>query len=269
MPKTNRTLAYAGESIPFHLSYSKRKTVEIAVHPDGSVVVKAPLGTNETLVENFVYKRVRWIRRQLRHFAQFGPPTPKRQFVGGESHLYLGKQYRLKIRPSATDQVLLKRGFFHIQAVDDTPEHIAMLLEAWYRSKAEVYFAQLFEECWQIFRGPNKTRGAIFATRASRPCHSRVGGNPVLLGPLKKEEVEKPVLKIRKMKTLWGSFSVKSGITLNLELIKAPRACIEYVVIHELCHLLHLNHGPEFYNLLEQFIPDWIKRKRRLETVLS
>ena len=79
MPETNRTLTYAGESIPFHLSYSKRKSLEIAVHPDCSVVVKAPLGTDETLVEDFIYKRVRWIRRQLRYFAQFAPRTPKRQ----------------------------------------------------------------------------------------------------------------------------------------------------------------------------------------------
>ena len=189
MPKTNRTLAYDGESIPFHLSYSKRKTLEIAVHPDCSVVVKAPLGEDETLIEDFIYKRASWIKRQIRYFAEFAPRTPKRQFVGGESHLYLGKQYRLKIRPSATDEVLLKRGFFHIQAVDDKPEHIATLLEAWYWSEAEVYFAQVFEECWQLFQ---------------------------------KNGVDKPGLKIRKMKTLWGSFSVKRGITLNLELIKAP-----------------------------------------------
>ena len=236
MPKTNHTLTYAGESIPFHLSYSKRKTLEIAVHPDGSVVVKAPLGEDETSVENFIYKRARWIKRQISYFAQLGPRTPERQFVGGESHLYLGKQYRLKIRPSDTDEVLLKRDFFHIQAVDDKPEHIEMLLEAWYWSEAEVYFTQVFEECWQLFE---------------------------------KKGADKPALKIRKMKTLWGSFSSKRGITLNLELIKAPRECIEYVAIHELCHLFHLNHGPEFYNLLEQFLPDWKKRKQRLETVLS
>ena len=138
MPETNRTLTYGGETIPVHLQYSKRKSLEIAVHPDGSVVVKAPLGSDEILIQAFLYQRLRWIRRQLRYFAQFEPRTPKRRFVGGESHLYLGKQYRLKIRPSATDEVLLKRGFFYIQAVDDEPEHIAMLLEAWYRSKAEV-----------------------------------------------------------------------------------------------------------------------------------
>ena len=236
MPKTNRTLTYDGETIPFDLQYSKRKSLEIAVHPDGSVVVKAPLGSDEILIQGFLYQRLRWIRRQLRYFAQFEPRTPERQFVGGESHLYLGKQYRLKIRPSDTDEVLLKRDFFHIQTVDDKPEHIAMLLEEWYWSEAEVYFAQVFAECWQLFE---------------------------------KRGVDKPALKIRKMKTLWGSFSVKRGITLNLELIKAPRECIEYVAIHELCHLFHLNHGPEFYNLLEQFLPDWKKRKHRLETVLS
>ena len=233
MPEANRALTYAGESIPFYLRYSKRKSLEIAVHPDGSVVVKAPLGIDEALVEGFVYKRVRWIRRQIRYFAQFEPRTPKRRFVGGESHLYLGRKYRLKIRLSATDEILLKRGFFYVQAVDDEPEHIAMLLEAWYRSKAAVHFPQVLDECWQHFR---------------------------------KKGAAKPALKIRKMKTRWGSFSSKGGVTLNLELIKAPRACIEYVVIHELCHLFHPNHGTEFYNLLECFLPDWLKQKHRLET---
>ncbi len=70
-----------------------------------------------------------------------------------------------------------------------------------------------------------------------------------------KKGMDKPLLKIRKMKTLWGSFSSKGGITLNRELIKAPRECIEYVVIHELCHLLHPNHVPGFYSLLSSLSP--------------
>ena len=77
MPETNRTLAYAGESIPFHLSYSKRKTLEIAVHPDCSVVVKAPLGEDETLIEDFINKRASWIKRQIRYSRSLhrAPPS--------------------------------------------------------------------------------------------------------------------------------------------------------------------------------------------------
>ncbi len=236
MPETKHLITYAGESISYHLTYSQRKSLEIAVHPNGSVVVKAPLGTNEALIKHRIYKRARWIRRQIRYFAQFDPRTPKRRFVGGESHLYLGRKYRLKIRQSEKDSVLLKSGSFYIIAVDNRPEHIAMLLESWYRSKADIYFSQVLEECWHRFP---------------------------------KKGADKPALKIRKMKTRWGSFSRKGGMTLNLELIKAPRECIEYVVIHELCHLLHPNHGTEFYNLLEHFLPDWIKRKHTLEMALA
>ena len=236
MPQSKRTITYGGKSIPFHLSYSKRKSMEIAVHPDGAVVVKAPLGTDERLIEQRVHKRARWISRQILYFAQFEPRTPRRRFVGGESHLYLGRKYRLKIRPSDADAVSLQRGFFNITAVDSKPEHIAALLEKWYRRRAEVYFARVLEECWQ-------------------PFHNK--------------GVNKPTLKIRSMKTRWGSLSGKGAMTLNLELIKAPGECIEYVVIHELCHLLHRNHGPAFYNLLELSLPDWTQRKHKLEMALS
>ena len=236
MPEIQHSIAYAGRSISFHLDRANRKSLEIAVHPDGSVVVKAPVGVDEDLVLRHIRGRARWILRQLRYFAQFEPRTPKRRFVGGESHLYLGKKYRLKIRKSDTDGVLLKQGFFHITAVDSGPEQVAALLKDWYRHRAEIYFSQVLDECWRRFQ---------------------------------KKELDKPRLKIRTMKTRWGSFSRKSGITLNLELIKAPRECIEYVVVHELCHLFHPDHGAKFYDLLVSFLPDWAKRKRKLELTLS
>ena len=236
MPEIQHSIAYAGRSISFHLDRANRKSLEIAVHPDGSVVVKAPVGADDDLVLRHIRGRARWILRQLRYFAQFEPRTPKRRFVGGESHLYLGKKYRLKIRKSDTDDVLLKQGFFHITAIDSGPEQVAALLKDWYRHRAEIYFSQVLDECWRRFQ---------------------------------KKELDKPRLKIRTMKTRWGSFSRKSGITLNLELIKAPRECIEYVVIHELCHLFYPDHGAKFYDLLVSLLPDWVERKRKLELTLS
>lgn len=236
MPQTRRTIRYGSQSIAYRLTRSRRKSLEIAVHPDGEVVVKAPLGADESVVEQRVQKRARWISRQILHFAQFEPRTPERRFVGGESHLYLGRKHRLKITPSDTDGVSLQRGFFHIAAVDSRPEHIAALLERWYRDRASVYFPQAFEECWRPFRSKG---------------------------------VSKPALKIRSMKTRWGSLSGKGVMTLNLELIKAPGECIEYVIIHELCHLLHPHHDRAFYDLLELSLPDWTKRKHKLEMTLS
>lgn len=238
MPKSKHFIICAGKSISFHLHYSNRKSMEIAVHPDGSVVVKAPLGTDKKLIEHRVHKRACWINRQIGYFARFAPRTPKRRFVGGESHLYLGGKYRLKINLSETEGVLLKRGYFHITSVDAGSERVAELLNAWYRRRAEVCFSQVLEECWHRHR-------------------------------FQKKGAEKPTLKIRTMKTRWGSLSKSGGMTLNLDLVKAPRACIEYVIVHELCHLLHLNHGKEFYNLLERLLPDWEKRKLKLEMTLA
>ena len=237
-----RALTYGGESIPYRLRYSARRSLEIAVHPDGAVEVKAPLGADERLIEDRVRRRARWIRRQILHFAQFEPRTPKRRFVGGESHLYLGRKYRLKIRPAGDDgrnpaaPVTLQRGFFNITTADNRPEHIAALLERWYRRRAEIYFARVLDHCWQ---------------------------------PFLNKGVNKPACRIRSMKTRWGSLSGNGVMTLNLELIKAPPECIEYVVIHELCHLFHRNHGAAFYRLLELSLPDWERRKHKLETKLA
>ena len=238
MPQSKHAITYAGKSIPFHLIYSKRKSLEISVAPDNRVSVKAPLGTDEILIEQYVRKRAGWINRQIRYFTQFEPRAVKRRFVGGESHHYLGRKYRLKITPAETDDVLLKQGFFRIATTDARPEHVEKLLENWYRCRASTYFPEMLDQCWRLYHFHN---GAA----------------------------AKPALKIRRMKTRWGSLSKGGRMTLNLELIKAPGECIEYVIVHELCHLLHPHHGKAFYDLLESRLPDWNKRKHRLEMALS
>ena len=84
----------------------------------------------------------------------------------------------------------------------------------------------------------------------------------------KKGDLSKPNLKLQKMEKRWGSLSDKGQLTLNINLIQTPKECIEYVVIHELCHLIYHNHGIEFYKLLEHTLPDWMKRKYKLEMAL-
>lgn len=229
------SVTYGSSEICFQLSFSKRKSLEIAVHPDKSVFVKAPDGTKHSAIEEKIKKRARWIKRQIRYFDQFDPRTPSRKYVSGESHLYLGRNYRLKITKGEEDSVLLKHGFFVVTARNDKADNIESLLSAWYKEKAAYQLHKTFESCWEKF---------------------------------KKEGLLKPTFKISKLKKRWGSLSENGTLTLNLALIKAPKDCIEYVVIHELCHLVHHNHGADFYKLLERSLSDWEKRKYKLEMAL-
>lgn len=229
------TILYGESVIHYELLMMNRRSLEIAVHPNKSVVVKAPMTQSLESVEAKIRKRARWIKRQLKYFSQFDPRTPDRLYVSGETHLYLGKKYRLKIEMSSENRMVLKNGYFVIQAILNTPDKIKGLIEKWYKNRSKVVFSEIFETCWDTFKSKN---------------------------------ISKPTLRIKKMDKRWGSLSQNGQLTLNLSLIKAPKECIEYVVIHELCHLIEHNHGSEFYKLLEQTMPDWMKRKHKLELSL-
>lgn len=229
------SVVYGEGEIPFQLAFSKRKSLEISVHPDKSVFVKAPEGTEQQTIEDKIRKRARWIKKQINYFDQFDPRTPSRKYVGGESHLYLGRKYRLKIELQSKNCIRLKAGFFMVSSESGKPEHIEPLLKGWYREKSEFHLNKIFSECWEKF---------------------------------KREDLDKPTIKIMKLKKRWGSLSKNKKLTLNVDLIKAPKECIEYVIIHELCHLIHHNHSPDFFRLLERSLPDWVKRKHKLEMAL-
>ena len=235
MIRKAESILYGRKEIAFDVLHLQRRVMEIAVHPDKSVVVKAPLGSDPEAIVRRVQRRAGWIHRQMLYFEQFEPKPPPRRYVSGESHLYLGRTYRLKIRKSRTPQVLLKSGYFHIQSPTLSPDHIQTLLEEWYLQKASTCFHAVFHLVWEKFE---------------------------------KTAVAKPDLHIRKMKARWGSLSTNGRLTLNLDLIKAPKECIEYVVIHELCHLSRRRHDSDFYKLLGRCLPDWVQRKQKLELAL-
>jgi len=229
------TIQYGQSVIDYHLSFLNRKSLEIAVYPDKRIVVKAPATSSMAAIEAKIKKRAHWIKKQIAYFNQFEPRTPVRQYLGGESHRYLGRQYRLKIERAERNRILLKNGYFYIESTENHPLHIQALLNEWYKQKAKIYLVKIFDECWNIFN---------------------------------KKGLEKPFLKIQAMEKRWGSLSPKKQLTLNLRLIQASKECIEYVIAHELCHLVHPNHGSDFYNLLEQTMPDWLRRKHKLELSL-
>ncbi len=246
------TISYGKTDIDYELLLMKRTSLEIAVHPDKSVVVKAPKTSTLEAIEGKIKKRARWIKRQIAYFNQFYPRTPDKKYLGGESHLYLGRQYFLKIEVSDKDTLIvgnghyctesipekpehIRNGYFFIESTSSKPEHIKKILDSWYRRQAKMYLPKIFNDCWDGFK-----KGAL----------------------------NKPNLKLQKMDKRWGSLSINGRLTLNVNLIKTPKECIEYVVIHELCHLIHHNHSTEFYKLLDRTLPDWMKRKHKLEMTL-
>jgi len=224
---------YGNTSFAYDVLQVSRKTMEIAVHPNMRVVVKAPLDALQEDIEGKLKKRARWVLRQIDYFQQFEPRTPDRRFVSGETHLYLGRQYRLKVVKADANQVKMTRGRIVVEIDGEVfPERVAGYLEDWYRSRARQYFKECLERCAQDF-----TRRGY----------------------------ELPRLQIKKMRTRWGSLSQSGTLTMNLSLMRAPRECIEYVITHELCHLKYDDHSAGFYRYLERLMPDWERRKRKLE----
>ena len=230
-------IKYGSQIIPFQLEYRKRKTLAISVYPDMSVRVKAPLKRTYCEIEKKVRKRAAWIIEQRYFFSLFLPIQPAKKYISGESHFYLGRQYRLKVVSSTEEQVVLKRGIINVYTKDrNNSSQIKTLLGRWYKQRGTIKYAERLK----LYYAKTKRHGIVL-----------------------------PNIQIRMMKKRWGSCSKQGSIILNTQLIKAPSHCIDYVIMHELCHLKYFNHGKLFYNLLVKVMPDWEKRKKRLEQVIN
>lgn len=236
-------IQYGSHDIEYTLRFAERRTLAIRVHPDARVEVTAPHEATMEKIERVLRSKARWILRQQQAFLSFHPLTPPRLFIAGETHLYLGRQYKLKILPTSTEQpfgrIRAYGGLLEVFSDDKTPAVIEAILDGWYRARAAEWFAKLIPICQAKFPAPYRA--------ALEPC----------------------ALQIRTMEKRWGSCTAKGKLLLNPELVKAPKGCIEYVVLHELCHRIHHDHTRAFYELLAQVLPDWAKWKDRLERSMT
>ena len=208
------------------------KNITLKVKPTCEVILIAPLLTTDEHIEYILKKRKAWISKKIAFYQENYKPQMK-EYVSGENVKYLGKNYRLKIIRSEDECVKLQRGYIQIFIKDkDNFEKKKMLLNEWYLLKSKKYFKKIIAKYSSLVN------------------------------------VDIQNIRIRQMKTRWGSCnSAKSYINLNTELIKKPSNTIEYVIFHELAHLIHPNHSREFYNYLSTYMPDWKKRKERLEMI--
>jgi predicted metal-dependent hydrolase len=223
-------VTYGSRLIDYRVEYSDRKTLGITVTPDMEVIVRAPEHSTDDRIGKQVLKKALWILRQLSYFLSFRPIIPPRRYVSGETHPYLGRQYRLRVIPGRTEDVRLHGKFIEVHTPDK--ENVKHLLDEWYLDHARIRFHVI-----------------------ARPLIER----------FRKYDVSPAKMEIREMTTCWGSCTPKGRIILNPLLIKKPRPCIEYVIMHELCHLVHHSHNAKFLALQSKEMPDWEKWKERLE----
>lgn len=232
------SVKYGDVTICYAVVRRDRKTLEIAVEPDSTVNVAAPMTASLERIAQKIKKRAGWIIQQQRYFDQFTPRTPDRRYVSGETHLYMGRQYRLKVILASTASVKLLHGYLVVQsAAPQDRSEIKRLVELWYAQRARVRFQERIEVCIERFPQPKAMTLAGVAFRF--------------------------------MQKRWGSMSQGRRLLLNLRLIQAPVDAIDYVITHELCHLFEQDHSPRFYRLLNRVMGDWEHRKARMEHFLS
>ena len=224
------------ESLPYTLRRTgRRRSVGIFIEPDGRLSVLAPTAAPAERVEQILRRRLKWIRRQQRAAGALPPPPTPRAWVAGETHRYLGRQYRLKLSQASDRSVKLVGGYFMV-SLPDTTDRVAVreLMEGWYRAHAN----------------------AVLRERVRR-----------VLGSTTWLDHDPPPMQIRSLRQRWGSTTKAGKITFNIDLIKLPLACVDYVVTHELVHIKIPNHSPGFWRMLDRVMPDWRKWRDRLARV--
>ncbi len=215
--------------IPVEVVRKDIKNLHLGVYPPlGRVRVAAPLVINDEAVRLAIIDKLGWIKRQRAQFAK-QPRQSEREMVNGESHYFMGQRYRLRVHAVDAPARVAIRGIgtldLFVRPGSDS-EHRLAVLSAWYREQLKALMPELLAK-WQ-----------------------------------RKLKVHPSAWGVKKMKTKWGSCNPVSGrIWINLELAKRPVQCLEYIVVHELVHLLERKHNERFTGLMDKYLPDWRARK--------
>jgi len=226
------TVEYGNTTFHYNVRFTDRKTLAVEVHPDGKVIIIAPISATKTEIQNKVEKRSAWITKQLRFFKAYPFNKNQAEWVGGETVYYLGRQYRLKIIIGNEDVKLYGKFLFVSTPQKHDAHRIKILVESWYLSHAKRVFAERIKRFTSL---------------------------------MEREKIVMNKLQTRSMLKRWGSCTKQRNIVLNSLLVKAPVYCIDYVIVHEICHLKYHDHSPRFWGLLLKHCPDWAKAKERLE----
>ena len=218
-----------GDVAPIHIIRTRRKTIALIVQRDGTLLVRAPLRTSERQILELVKEQAEWVRSRQEIARQRAAAAPAKAFVEGEDFWYLGQVYKLAIVDAARPLLALDERAGQFRLARAAQPGAAAVFEAWYRRQAR-----------RVFAG----RVTAYARQSGlQPKKLRVGG----------------------ARTRWGSCSSKGTLSFTWRLVMAPLAAIDYVVVHELCHLQVKNHSREFWARVKAILPDYKEQVRWLK----
>lgn len=211
------------------------KNVHLKVYRDLTVNLSVPLSVPDEWIMNFLTERISWINKQVTKYKESSGYNNLSNIISGSSTQLLGKDMRIFKKTSISNGIEIDEKSINVFLKDVNDEDLGnKTFSKWWRQKALSVFQNELDNIYNN----------IF----------------------KKYDILKPTISLKKMKTLWGSCTKsKSKITLNEYLLKADIRCIQYVILHELTHLIHTYHNADFYNFLTVQMPDWKERKKQLD----
>ena len=219
---------YGDHQFEYFLINEDRKTLRLTVFPNLKIVLYCPKNYPEEKIIKFLNRKFIWLQKQIKDLKRFQSKNKAREYISGESFLYLGRQYKLIVKKSNKDMVRFEKGKIILET--NNKKKNKNILEKWYLERADKVFKERYKIVLKRFNY-NFT----------------------------------PDIAIRKMEKRWGSFLAKKKVLLNPELIKASKECIDYVITHELCHMKHQNHSSAYYRFLASKCNNWKAIKEQLE----
>lgn len=241
------TFEHGGRSIAYAVRPSRGRAIRIVVRNADEVEVRAPARLPAARVHDFVVRQAGWIASALARQAARPRLTP-RSYRDGETFYVLGRPLRLEVARGVWARARQEDGALRVTLGDPAnAKRVRELVSAWFRQEAERHLPECLAEALERYR--------MFIRPACGPLALRSEACP---GGLR--------LTVREMKTRWGSCSPDGHITLSLELMHVPRRLIDYVIVHELCHLVRLDHSRAFYFQVARCLPDWRERRQALES---
>ncbi|MEZ8763156.1 M48 family metallopeptidase [Vibrio alginolyticus] len=239
--KEEYSFVYGDEAVTYEVvrkthPEGKKKKITIKVHPNCDVIISAPEDAERSDIHEAVMKRAKWIYDALKEFRSHLEYVQPKNYVSGEMQFYLGRRYVLKIveDAEALPTVKMTRGKLLVTLTrfnNDKTAMVKALVRNWYKVRAERIFHERLSELL--------------------PQATWVAGIPSF--------------RVLPMSKQWGSCSAKGTLMLNPHLIKAPKECVDYVILHELCHIAEHNHSDRFWRLLTSVMPNWKEVKSRLD----